>query len=106
MILGIVWLRAKRRQTENDVIKSEELFLKARAEAVLCEREQCFRLVANTAPVMLWMASVDKLCTYFNRPWLEFSGRSLEKELGNGWTDGVHPEDLPQCLDTYTQAFD
>src|SRR5215510_12616525 len=77
-----------------------------RAEATLRESEERFRLVANTAPVMIWMSGVDKLCTYFNRPWLEFTGRSLDAEMGNGWTEGVHPEDLRQCLDTYTKAFD
>jgi len=77
-----------------------------RAEASLRESEERFRLVANTAPVMIWMSATDKLCTYFNRPWLEFSGRSLEQELGNGWTAGIHPEDVSRCLDTYTNAFD
>jgi PAS domain S-box-containing protein len=65
-----------------------------RAEATLRESEERFRLVANTAPVMIWMSGVDKLCTYFNRPWLEFTGRSLDAEMGNGWAEGVHPEDL------------
>jgi PAS domain S-box-containing protein len=75
------------------------------AEQALRESEERFRLVANTAPVMIWMSGPDKLCTYFNQPWLEFTGRPLEAELGNGWTEGVHPEDLTRCLDTYTEAF-
>ena len=76
------------------------------AEQVIRESEERFRLVANTAPVLIWMSSSDKLCNYFNQPWLEFTGRSIEAELGNGWTGGVHPEDLNFCLDTYTGAFD
>ncbi|HXY47901.1 MAG TPA: PAS domain S-box protein [Terriglobales bacterium] len=70
------------------------------------ESEQRFRLVADTAPVLLWMSDTDKLCTYFNKPWLEFTGRSLESELGNGWAEGVHREDWQRCMNTYTQAFD
>ena len=76
------------------------------AEDAIRESEERFRLVANTAPVLIWMSDVDKLCTYFNEPWLEFTGESLESQLGNGWANGVHPEDLDWCLRTYTEAFD
>src|SRR5258708_2448421 len=83
-----------------------DVTLRNKAEAAVRESEESFRLVANTAPVMIWMSGLDKLCNYCNRPWLEFTGRSLEAELGNGWADGVHPDDRGRCWNTYTTAFD
>ena len=76
------------------------------AAHVVRESEERFRLVANTAPVMIWTAGTDRLCTYVNQPWLEFTGRPLEAELGNGWAEGIHHDDLKRCLETYAQAFD
>jgi len=76
------------------------------AEEALRESEERFRLVANTAPVMIWMSGPDKQCNYFNQPWLDFTGRAIESELGNGWAEGVLLEDFKTCLETYTNAFD
>jgi PAS domain S-box-containing protein len=75
------------------------------AEATLRESEERFRLMANTAPVMIWMAGADRQCNYVNVPWLEFTGRFLDEEIGKGWTDNIHPEDLARSWDTMTQAF-
>ena len=65
-----------------------------------------FQHLMNTAPVMIWVSGPDKLCTWFNEPWLEFTGRTLAQECGNGWADGVHPDDLARCLDIYVSHFD
>jgi len=76
------------------------------AEEALRESEARFRTMANTAPVMIWMSGTDKLCTFFNKGWLDFTGRGLEQEIGNGWTEGVHQEDFDRCLEVYHDAFD
>jgi PAS domain S-box-containing protein len=67
--------------------------------------EQRFLLLADAAPVMIWISGTDALCNYFNRAWLEFRGRTLEQERGNGWTEGVHTDDRDLCLETYLKAF-
>jgi len=77
-----------------------------RAESSLRESEERFRFVTNTAPVMIWMSGTDKLCTFFNQGWLDFTGRSMEQELGQGWSSGVHPSDLSTCLKIYSETFD
>ncbi len=64
-----------------------------------------FRLLADHAPVMLWMSGLDGLCEFFNSTWLRFTGRSLLEERGNGWAEGVHPDHFQDCMDRYLQAF-
>ncbi|MDJ0705265.1 MAG: response regulator [Leptolyngbyaceae cyanobacterium MO_188.B28] len=70
------------------------------------ESEKQLRMMANSAPVLLWMSGPDKQYNFFNQTWLTFTGRSIEQEIGDGWTAGVHPDDLQTCLETYATAFD
>jgi PAS domain S-box-containing protein len=82
------------------------ILARMRIEDGLQESQQRFQMMADTAPVMIWMSGTDKLCTFFNRQWLEFTGRSLEQELGDGWSEGLHPSDLEYTLRTYSSSFD
>jgi len=72
----------------------------------LQESEARFRDMADAVPVLLWESAAGKGCVWFNGPWLDFTGRSLAEECGEGWTASVHPEDLAQCLSVYETAFD
>src|SRR5262245_57092861 len=77
-----------------------------RAEQKVRESEERFRSIADAAPVMIWMSATEKLRTFFNKGWLDFTGRTLPQEFGNGWSDGVHEEDFHRCIEIYTTAFD
>ena len=77
-----------------------------RAELALRESEQRYRAVTDASPIMVWMSGLDKLCYYFNKGWLDFVGRTLEQESGNGWAENVHPEDFDRCLQIYVKSFD
>jgi PAS domain S-box-containing protein len=75
------------------------------AEERLRESEARFQVMADTAPVLIWMTGTDGLCNYFNKPWLEFTGRTTEQEIGTGWIQGVHPDDVQGCFDGFLPAF-
>jgi PAS domain S-box-containing protein len=64
------------------------------------------REVFDAAPMLVWVSGPDKLCVWFNQPWLDFTGRTMRQELGYGWTEGVHADDLERCLDVYNRHFD
>jgi PAS domain S-box-containing protein len=68
--------------------------------------EQEFRELADHAPVMIWRSRPDKLCDWFNKPWTDFTGKSLEQLFGYGWAEDVHPDDLERCVNLYQSAFD
>ena len=82
------------------------LVKRRRAEGFLTESEKRFQTMADAAPVLMWVAGEDKLCTYVNKAWLKFTGRSVEQELGNGWTESLHPNDQENAFQTYCSAFD
>ena len=77
-----------------------------RAEEELKKSEKRFRLMADSAPMLIWLSGVDKLATDFNREWLKFTGRTIQQQLQTGWTDNIHPDDVNQRLEDYAHAFE
>jgi two-component system, chemotaxis family, CheB/CheR fusion protein len=84
----------------------QDISQRKRNEAALKESESRFRVMADCAPVLIWRSGPDKACNWVNQGWLDFTGRALDQVLGDGWTAGVHPDDLPRYLRDYEAAFD
>ncbi len=111
--LSFATLRAEREWPDELVERLrllEQIFANAlarrQAEGAARESEGRFQAMADCAPVMVWLSTTDGRCTYFNSPWLEFTGRRLDEELGDGWAEGVHPDDLERCLHVYRNAIE
>jgi PAS domain S-box-containing protein len=85
---------------------SENITARKQAEAALRESEERFRNMADAAPVMIWVSGLDKRCTFFNKGWLTFTGRTMEQELTNGTASGVYPDDREHWFATYSSSFD
>ena len=87
----------------------QEMIVVGIEDVTIHRREQqlaAFKEMANNAPVMIWVADLGKMRTFFSKTWLEFSGRSLEEETGNGWAERIHPDELERCIQTYSASFD
>jgi PAS domain S-box-containing protein len=105
------WMRQLFREYHrNNLAQQDKLRQQADAlretQASLQESEHHFRALANGGTALIWASGIDKLYNYFNEPWLRYTGRTLEQEFGNGWAEGVHPDDLDRCLDIYASHFD
>ncbi len=88
------------------LITSSDITERIQAQQALAESEQRFRNMADTAPVMIWVADTEMLCTYVNQQWLDFTGRTMEQELGKGWAEGIHPDDREGCLNAILTAYE
>ncbi|MFA6063115.1 MAG: PAS domain S-box protein [Gallionella sp.] len=84
----------------------EDITERKEAELQMRERELQYRTLANSGQALIWTSDTDKLCNYYNNVWLNFTGHSLEDEVGRSWTEGVHPDDVNRCVALYESAFD
>lgn len=90
--------RIEELENENAILKKEQI--------EISEAKELYLKIFEEFPALIWRSRLDKLCDYFNKTWLEFTGRTMEQEFGNGWAEGVHPDDFDFCLHTYVAAFD
>jgi len=90
--------KIKKLEKENASLKQKQI--------EITEAKELYLKIFEEFPALIWRARLDKLCDYFNKTWLEFTGRSMEQEFGNGWTESLHPNDFDACLNTYVKCFD
>jgi PAS domain S-box-containing protein len=104
--IEIVWHELIFRGRHAFLLLAKDITERKQAREALQESEERFRMMADTAPVMIWVSGTDKRCNFFNKPWLDFTGRSMERQMSSGWIEGIHPDDYEQCLTDYNAAFD
>ena len=97
--------KLKKSLVDKSKAKAESLEIKEKYENALIESEERFSLMADTAPIMIWISGADRQLFYFNKMWLDFTGRSILDELGNGWLESLHPDDVDSCLKIYNAAY-
>jgi len=103
--LNATLVRDQNGKPEYAIAIIEDINERKEAEEALLQSEERFRLLADTAPVIIWETGPDGRCTFLNRSWFEFTGRNGGEELGDGWMQGVHPDDRERCRNTYLSAF-
>ena len=85
-------------ETENSILKQQQ--------TKITKAKELYLKIFEEFPALIWRSRLDKLCDYFNKTWLDFTGRTMQQEFGNGWAEGVHPDDFDSCLQTYVTSFD
>jgi PAS domain S-box-containing protein len=91
---------------QNVVATVQDITARHQLEETQRQNLQRFDTIANASPALFWTAGLDKGCDWFNQRWLNFTGRTMAQEQGNGWAEGVHPDDFDHCLAIYVNAFD
>ncbi len=95
-----ILLKEKIKELEKEILSLKQ------QQVEISEAKELYLKIFEEFPALIWRSRLDKLCDYFNKTWLDFTGRTMEQEFGNGWAEGVHPDDLDSCIDTYVTAFD
>ena len=90
--------RIRNLEQENEALKRQHVEIN--------QAKELYLKIFEDFPALIWRSRLDKMCDYFNRTWLEWTGKTMEQEFGTGWAEGVHKEDFDACLATYVKAFD
>ncbi len=83
----------------------QDITERKRAEAALARSREFYTALMELFPALIWRSGPDAKCDYFNKTWLQYTGRTLEQELGDGWVEGVHSDDRAGSLKRYVDAF-